>query len=168
VKKAFLKVSRPMRKKTSARVERILSLLDPKLRAFDLCSDLGLIGTEALLQNKVQHVTFVEIKPHLIEDTKERIANLSVMERASFIQADVLQYSFPEEASNFVIAGVGTNLIVAFLMQMKPRKGDLVICHTHQNITRLEHKLSEMSLVPFRVQDFAIKGRVERIWAFRL
>jgi len=157
-----------MGKKTSARVELILSLLDPKLKTFDLCSDLGLIGIEALLQGKVEHVTFVEIKPHLIEETKKWVSKHNLTARASFANADILKHSFPEETSNFVIAGVGTNLIVAFLKQMKPRKGDLVICHTHQNITRFEHKLSEMSLVPFRVQDFEIKGRVERIWAFRL
>ncbi|MEI8026679.1 MAG: SAM-dependent methyltransferase [Pseudomonadota bacterium] len=156
-----------MRKKTSARVERILSLLDPKLRTFDLCSDLGLIGREALMQDKVQHVTFVEIKPHLIEDTKERIANLSVMERASFIQADVLQYSFPEEASNFIIAGVGTNLIISFLSNFRRKSGDVIVCHTHQNIARFERKLLELSWIPTGTFDVKVGNRDERIWVFR-
>lgn len=167
MEKAFLKVSGPMRKKTSARVERILSLLDPKLRAFDLCSDLGLIGIEALLQDKVQHVTFVEIKPHLIEETKKRMTTLSLTERASFVQADVLQYSFPEEASNFIIAGVGTNLIISFLSKARQRPGDVIVCHTHQNMDRFEHKLSELSWIPTGTFDVEVGNRVERIWFFR-
>ena len=157
-----------MVKKKTARVERILSLLDPKLRAFDLCSELGLIGMEALLQNKVEHVTFVEIKSHLIEETKKRITNLNLTSRASFVQDDVLQYSPPEEASNFIIAGVGTNLIMSFLSKARRRTGDVIVCHTHQNIVRFEHKLSEISLIPTGAFDVEVGNRVERIWFFRL
>jgi tRNA A22 N-methylase len=156
-----------MRKKTSTRVERILSVLDPNLNAFDLCSDLGLIGIEALLQDRVKDVTFVEIRTHLIEETKERVATFNLIDRACFVQADVLQYSPPLGASNFIIAGVGTDLIISFLSKARQRSGDVIVCHTHQNIARFEYKLSELSLIPTGTFDVESKGRVERIWFFR-
>ena len=155
-----------MTRKVSSRVQCILSLLDPSLNVFDLCSDLGLIGVQALIESKAKKVTFVEIRLHLIEQTKKIVADHSLTPQAEFIHGDALNFDLPEEPTCFIIAGVGTNLVISFLKRTMKRSGDLILCHTHQNPTRFEKKFTELGLVPVQVLDFEDRGRAEKIWVF--
>src|SRR3712207_711799 len=107
-------------RRSSSRVKAILEMVDRRLPLWDLCCATGQIGCVALERLPDLRVVFVEKRPHLVEALRQEVAREPhYAGRHDVICADVLAVGLPATAVNFVMAGVGTNLIAAFLARTR-------------------------------------------------
>ena len=157
-------------KSVSARISTLTELIDEALPLWDLCSDHGQIGLFALESGKVSDVTFVDIRQHLIVQLSAKIEEMADEKyKTNFICDDILKMQLPLFPVNFVIAGVGTNLIMQFLSRLFGRKGDRIICNTHQSPDIFEKKLKLLGIQEFqKIALSAEKPKTQTIWAFQL
>lgn len=152
------------------RISTLVELIDEELPLWDLCSDHGQIGLFALESGKVSDVTFVDIREHLIAQLAAKIEELADGKyKISLITDDILKMKLPLSPVNFVIAGVGTNLIMEFLSRLRERKGDRVICNTHQSPEIFEKKLKFLGIQEFQKLSLRVeKPKTQTIWTFQL
>lgn len=157
-------------KHVSLRISSLISLLDETLPLWDLCSDHGQIGMLALETSKVSAVTFVEIRGHILSQLSANIENHALQRHSiTLLHSDILLMPLPAHPVNFVIAGVGTNLIIDFLSRLKKRKGDRIICNTHQNPDLFDMKLHSLGFVASQKIVLTVeKPKTQTIWAIQL
>lgn len=83
-------------------------------------------------------VVFVDKRPRIVEalrpllERRPRYAG-----RYRLVCADILAMDLPPAPANFIVAGVGTNLIWAFAARLA-RRDDRVVCSTSQSPDRFE------------------------------
>jgi hypothetical protein len=87
----------------------------------------------------VASVVFVDRRPNIAEALAPLVARWSrYVGRYRILCVDVLRMDLPPTPVNFIIAGVGTNLVWAFADRLVHRVGDIVICSTSQCPERFE------------------------------
>ena len=151
------------------RLNTIVGLLNPALPVWDLCCDHGYIGSAAMHRHPSTHVTFVDDKKHTVDKLAGWLNRSSrVTRRYRVLCADVLMMELPAAAANFVIAGVSTEVIGAFLGRLAGRRGDYIICNTFQSPSRFEARVLALGLTVDTSADVATpSGRQQRVWRLR-
>jgi tRNA (adenine22-N1)-methyltransferase len=143
--------------------------LHPALPVWDLCCDHGHIGRAALEQYPVTHVVFVDKAVRTIGTLERSLGCYSRFAgRYRTLCADVIQMELPAAPVNFVVAGVSTNVICAFLSRMVNRRGDRIICNTFQNASRFEARALAVGLTIDKSSDVATKSGMQRVWLLRI
>jgi tRNA A22 N-methylase len=148
-----------------SRIDTILDLIDPTLPVWDLCCDRGVIGCAVLDGWPTTHVTFVEKRPAIVAALHAFVARRP--ERAGRYdvrEEDVLRTVLPGAPASFVIAGVGTNLICAFLARLEGRRGDRVVCSTSQSPERFERLTNEGGWRVCERRDVSSRTGRQTVW----
>jgi tRNA A22 N-methylase len=141
-------------RRSSPRVDALLGRVQPRLPIWDLCCDGGQIGCVAMDRDPTASVVFVDRRPGIVEALTPQVARWPrYAGRYRILCADVLRMTLPPTPVNFIIAGVGTNLVWAFADRLVDRVGDVVICATSQCPERFE------ALGAGR--DFVVRDRLE-------
>jgi tRNA A22 N-methylase len=89
------------------RIPTILSMIPPSDHCYDMFCDHGKIGSEALKSGQCKHVTFVDVKNHLIENLK-----INHKEKNSTYFTEDARRIHIKENSIVLLCGVGGNLII--------------------------------------------------------
>ena len=147
------------------RIDAILDLLDPALPVWDLCCDRGAIGCAVLDRLPGAIVVFVEKRPLIVEALRNAVGNrLGRDGRYRIVADDVLRMALPEGPANLVIAGVGTNLICAFLARLVERRGDRIVCSTSQSPERFERLTAESGWTVVSRRDVSSRTGRQTVW----
>ena len=149
----------------SERVREITGLLHPALPVWDLCCDHGQIGCAALAALTGTQVVFVDRARPTVERLERRLGHSQRFAGRYRVQCDdVLQMELPAAAVNFVVAGVSTNLICAFLSRLLDRRGDRIVCNTFQDASRFEERVLALGFTIDTSVDVTTPGGRQRIW----
>jgi hypothetical protein len=152
-------------RRSSPRVDALLDGLDPTRPLWDLCCDGGQIGCVAMDRHPGATVVFVDKRPRLVAELASRLERTPRYHgRYRIERADILRLTLPSAPATVVLAGVGTNLILAFLARLEGRRGDRLVCSTSQCPDRFETLASAQGLVVLgRVQVRSRHGQ-QTIW----
>lgn len=154
--------------RVTPRVRATLARLDAALPIWDLCCDAGIIGRTAMDDDPAAHVVFVDKRPRIVEALERRLASQPrYAGRHRVLTADIRQMLLPPSSVNFIVAGVGTNLICAFLARLRDRSGDRIVASTSQNAERFER---HAAAVGFATADRAVvtsRDGSQTIWTLR-
>jgi tRNA A22 N-methylase len=158
------RIASPSRR--TARVRAIVGLLDRTLPIWDLCCDHARIGSAALDEYPDGYVVFVDRAWLTVERLEKTLAcSRRFSARYRLLWADVLRMELPATAANFVVAGVSTNVICAFLERLLHRSGDRIVCNTFQDAARFERRAQALGFaIDARVEVATRRGR-QRVWA---
>ncbi len=155
-------------RRSSPRVEAILARVQPGLPIWDLCCDGGQIGCVAMDRDPAASVVFVDKRPGIVRALTPLVARWPPYAgRYRILCADVLRMDLPPGPVNFVIAGVGTNLVWAFADRLTDRVGDLVICSTSQSPERFEALGQERDFAVGDRQEVRSRHGSQTIWTLR-
>jgi tRNA A22 N-methylase len=148
-----------------SRIDTILDLIDPTLPVWDLCCDRGVIGCAVLDRWPAAHVTFVEKRPAIVEALAAFVARRTERDGRFDVRGeDALRIVLPDAPASFVIAGVGTNLICAFLARLEGRRGDRVVCSTSQSPERFERLTNEGGWRVCERRDVSSRTGRQTVW----
>lgn len=152
-------------RRSSARVDAILDRVDAALPLWDLCCDRGQIGCVAMDRHRRASVVFVDKRPRILEPLVALIAGTPAYTgRARIVCDDILDMALPAAPVNFVVAGVGTNLICAFLERLTGRVTDRLVCSTSQSPERFERLAAARGFVAADRADLASRHGRQTIW----
>jgi tRNA (adenine22-N1)-methyltransferase len=158
----------PGRRRGTERVRAIIDLLNPALPVWDLCCDHGHIGCAALEQYPVTQVVFVDKAMRTVGRLERSLRRYSRLAgRYRMVCADVIQMELPAAPVNFVVAGVSSRVIGAFLSRLVSRRGDRIICNTFQNAARFEARSLAVGLAIDKSFDVATRSGIQRLWLLR-
>jgi hypothetical protein len=150
------------------RVRAIVDLLNPALPVWDLCCDRGRIGCAVLDRHPVPQVVFVDramLTVGALEQSLQRYSRFAG--RYRIVCADVIQMELPPPPVNFVVAGVSTNVICAFLSRLVDRRGDRIIGNTFQNASRFERRALAVGVAIQTSVDVVTRSGTQRVWRLR-
>lgn len=155
-------------RRVAPRIRATLARIDPALPIWDLCCDAGVIGRTAMDDDPVATVVFVDKRPRIVESLEARLAREPrYAGRHRVLTADIRQLPLPPSPVNFIVAGVGTNLICAFLERLRERTHDRIIASTSQNPERFERLAAAAGFaVDARETVTSREGR-QTIWTLR-
>jgi tRNA A22 N-methylase len=144
----------------------IVGFLDRALPVWDLCCDHGRIGSAALEAYPEAHAVFVDRARLTVERLAGSLAHTRRFSgRYRLLLADVLRMELPAAAANFVVAGVSTNVICAFLDRLRARWGDRIVCNTFQDASRFELRVQGLGFAIDSCVDVATRSGRQRVWA---
>lgn len=154
--------------RVAPRVRATLARLDAALAIWDLCCDAGILGRTAMDDDPAASVVFVDKRPRIAETLEARLAREPRYARRSrVLVADIRQMPLPPSAVNFIVAGVGTNLICAFLGRLRDRHGDRIVASTSQNPERLERLAAVIGFVAEQREVVTSRDGSQAIWTLR-
>jgi tRNA A22 N-methylase len=157
-----------MRRRSSTRVDAILACVAPGLPVWDLCCDGGQIGCVAMDRDPLVPVVFVDKRPRILGALERLVARgPHYAGRYRIVSADVLWMDLPPVAVNFIIAGVGTDLICAFLDRLVSRRGDRIVCSTSQCPDRFEALAEAHGFMVDSRQGVVSRHGSQTIWTLR-
>ena len=152
-------------RRSSTRVDAILRRVDPALPVWDLCCDRGQIGCVALDRDGDATVVFVDKRARILEPLVALVAaEPDYAARARILCADILDMALPDAPANFIVAGVGTNLICAFLDRLTGRSGDRLVCSTSQSPERFERLSAVSGFIALDREDVSSRHGRQTIW----
>jgi hypothetical protein len=158
------RIASPRRRTDRVRV--IVGLLDRTLPVWDLCCDHGRIGSAALEAYPEAHAVFVDRARLTVERLDASLARSRQFSgRYRVLWADVLRMELPAPAANFVVAGVSTSVICAFLERLRDRSGDRIVCNTFQDASRFERRAPDLGFAIDARVDVATRSGRQRVWA---
>lgn len=147
------------------RLDTIVDLIDPALPVWDLCCDRGVIGCAVLDRVPTASVVFVEKRPRIVDALVDTVASRSGRAgRYRIVADDVLRMPLPPEPASLVIAGVGTNLICAFLARLTDRRGDRIVCSTSQSPERFERLAQEAGWTVVSRHEVSSRTGRQTVW----
>ncbi len=159
------RTSWPARRRGTARVRAMVDLLRPGMTVWDLCCDRGHIGLAALEHDPAADAVFVDRAMRTVDTLERALArNARVAGRYRVICADVRQLELPAPPVNFVIAGVSTKLIAAFLQRVVSRSGDRVICNTFQDPSGFQARAVALGFVIEQSLEVDARSGSQGIW----
>ena len=154
-----------MARRSSPRVDALLARVAPGLPIWDLCCDSGQIGIVALERDPSCRVVFVDKRADLMLALARDLARRPrCAYRYELVRADIRTMDLPNEAATFIIAGVGTNLICAFLDRLSARMGDGVICSTSQDPARFERLVAARGYMATDRLDLTSPQGRQTVW----
>lgn len=158
----------PPGRRRSARVQSILARLDATLPVWDLCCDGGVIGCAAMDLDPAATVVFVDKRPRILAALEALLARgPQYAGRQRVVCADILEMPLPPTPVNFIVAGVGTNLICAFLTRMHDRTGDRIVASTSQNADRFERLAATAGFVAADRELVTSRTGRQTVWTLR-
>ena len=158
-----------LEKKMTPRFRGLIDQLNPDLATWDLCCDHGIVGLLALCYKKTPRVVFVDRQRHLMDRLEIELDNLALQKTHYEVRcADINLMQIGSKPVNYIIAGVGTNLILQFLSRVQIGQGHRVICNTHQNPDRFERLVRDSGLIWEQKTQVVEKKVMQSIWVFQL
>lgn len=149
-------------------MQAILSRVDAALPVWDLCCDGGLIGCVAMDREPTATVVFVDKRARIVEALEGLLARgPHYAGRHRVLCADILEMPLPAAPVNFIVAGVGTNLICAFLGRLHHRPGDRIVASTSQNPERFERLAAEAGFLAADREAVTSRTGRQTIWTMR-
>ena len=107
-----------MLKQLGARLEKVVSLIEPGLPVWDLCCDHGYVGTRALENNLSPEVHFVDAVPEIVGALEKKLSDFGEFlgaPRVEFHKLKAEDLSWENISGNLIITGVGVDTIIAIL-----------------------------------------------------
>jgi hypothetical protein len=147
------------------RIRAIVGLVDPALPVWDLCCDLGQIGAAVMAQHPEAKVIFVDRAARTAERLGRSLSRRpDAAGRYCVVCADLMAVELPAGPVNFIVAGVSTNVICAFLARLRGRDGDRIICNTFQDAARFEARARSTGFLIEESLDVATRNGRQRLW----
>jgi hypothetical protein len=155
-------------RRAAPRIRATLARLDTALPIWDLCCDAGIIGRTAMDDDPAASIVFVDKRPHIVEALEARLAREPrYAGRHRVLIADIRQMPLPPSPVNLIVAGVGTNLICAFLARLRDRHGDRIVASTSQNPERFERLAAEAGFLAGGPETVTSREGRQTIWTLR-
>lgn len=155
-------------RRVAPRVRATLARIDGALPIWDLCCDAGIIGRTAMDDDSAASVVFVEKRHGIAETLEARLAREPRYDgRHRVVLADIRQMLLPPSPVNFIIAGVGTNLICAFLQRLEPGRADRIVASTSQNPDRFERLAAGVGFAAEQREVVTSRDGSQTIWTLR-
>lgn len=165
---ASLEHTRPQGRRSTPRVDAILARVEPTLPVWDLCCDGGVIGCVAMDRDPSATVVFVDKRPRILDALGALLARgPHYAGRHTIACADILDMPLPPAPVNFIVAGVGTNLICAFLQRVASRTGDRIVASTSQNPERLARLAADAGFLATAREDVTSRTGRQTIWTMQ-